>query len=208
MQECGVELAAAARLVSGWYHFESADLCLMSRYPIRSSAVMDRSNLDRIKQSEAKEIGGAGYVERFVLDGPAGPIRVGNLHLETPRKGIEGLFDMDLRRMRLNTEIREVESKLAREWVSAGSGPLLLLGDFNTPVESRIFQEHWSDLNDAFSVAGTGLGITKHNGWIGVRIDHVLSSQEWHVDRVRVGSDTYSDHRPLIVDLTLVARKP
>jgi vancomycin resistance protein VanJ len=204
-QECGELLTAAVRLSAGWHHHESKDLCLLSRYPIRSAQVMDRSVLDRVKQSEAREFGGAGYVVRFVLDGPRGPIRVGNLHLETPRKGLEGLMEGDLRRLRLNTEVREIESDLARGWVSEGTGPLIVLGDFNTPVESRIFQDHWSDLADAFSTAGTGLGMTKYNGWIRARIDHVLTSGEWHVDRAIVGPDARSDHRPLIVDLTLVA---
>ena len=205
-QECGELLTAAVKLSAGWNHFEGKDLCLLSRFPIRSAQVMDRSTLDRMKQSEAKEFGGAGYVVRFVLDGPRGPFRVANLHLETPRKGLEGLMDGDLRRLALNTEVREIESSMARGWVSQGSGPLLVLGDFNTPVESRIFQEHWGDLADAFSTAGTGLGMTKYNGWIRARIDHVLASPEWHVDRVAVGPDARSDHRPLIVDLTLVAK--
>jgi endonuclease/exonuclease/phosphatase (EEP) superfamily protein YafD len=202
-QECGDPLAAAIRLSAGWHQCVGRDLCLLSRYPIREAQVMDRSALDRVKQSEAKELGGAGYVVRFVLDGPRGAMRVANLHLETPRKGLEGLMDGDLRRLRMNTEIRDVESHLAREWVDQGTGPLLVLGDFNTPVESRIFREHWTDLTNAFSSAGTGFGMTKLNGWIHVRIDHVLASDEWHVDRVQVGPETYSDHRPLVVDLTL-----
>jgi len=78
-----------------------------------------------------------------------------------------------------------------------------VLGDFNTPVESAFFRESWGDLADAFSVAGTGFGMTKYNGWIRVRIDHVLTNDQWHVDRARVGADAFSDHRPLLVDLTL-----
>ena len=113
----------------------------------------------------------------------------------------------DLQRLRLNTEIRDIESHRARAWVDSGTGPLLVLGDFNTPVESRIFQEHWGDFDDAFSVAGTGFGYTKYNGWIRARIDHVLAGEGWRVDRARVGRDAYSDHRPLIVDLTLVGAR-
>lgn len=202
LQECRDALAVAVRLSAGWHQYVGRELCLLSRFPIREANVMDRSALDRVKQSD-EEVGGAGYVVRFVLDGPRGPIRVGNLHLETPRKGFEGLMELDLRRLRMNTEIRDVESHLAREWVQQGAGPLLVLGDFNTPVESRIFRRHWGHLTNAFSVAGTGLGMTKHNGWIRVRIDHVLASDEWHVNRVRIGGETYSDHRPLVVDLTL-----
>jgi endonuclease/exonuclease/phosphatase (EEP) superfamily protein YafD len=205
LQECGDALSAAAPHIPGWHAHVSRDLCFLSRYPIREAAVMDRSALDRIKQSEADQPGGAGYVVRFVLDGPRGPIRAANLHLETPRKGLEGLMSGDRRRMRNNTDIRGIESGLAREWVAAGTGPLLVLGDFNTPVESAFFRDRWGDLTDAFSVAGTGFGITKYNGWIGARIDHVLASDEWHVDRATVDAKRLSDHRALIVDLTLRA---
>ncbi|MFL5618704.1 MAG: endonuclease/exonuclease/phosphatase family protein, partial [Gemmatimonadaceae bacterium] len=175
IQECGEALAAVAPRLPGWHAHVSRDLCFLSRYPIRQAAVMDRSALDRIKQSEADEPGGAGYVVRFVLDGPGGPIRAANLHLETPRKGLEGLMSGDLRRMKNNTDIRGIEAKLARDWVATGSRPLLVLGDFNTPVESAFFRDQWGDLTDAFSVAGIGFGITKYNGWIGARIDHVLA---------------------------------
>ena len=48
--------------------------------------------------------------------------------------------------------------------------------------------------------------MTKYNGWIRVRIDHVSTSDEWHVDHATVGADALSDHRPLIVDLTLAPR--
>jgi len=205
LQECGESLAAAVRLVPGWHVHVSRDLCFLSRYPIREASVMDRSALDRVKQSDPDEPGGAGYVVRFVLDGPAGPMRAANLHLETPRKGLEGLMTRDLRRMRNNTEIRGIEARLAREWVTTGSGPLLVLGDFNTPVESVFFRDNWGDLADAFETAGMGFGITKHNGWIGARIDHVLASDEWNVDRAVVDTQRLSDHSALIVDLTLRA---
>ena len=59
-QECGEPLVAAVQRIAGWHRHVSRDLCLLSRYPIRAAAVMDRSALDRVKQSEEKEIGGAG----------------------------------------------------------------------------------------------------------------------------------------------------
>jgi vancomycin resistance protein VanJ len=105
--------------------------------------------------------------------------------------------------MRNNTDIRGIEAGLAREWVAPGTGPLVVLGDFNTPIESVFFRDQWGDLTDAFSVAGVGFGITKYNGWIGARIDHVLTSDDWHVDRAVVDAQQLSDHRALIVDLTL-----
>lgn len=206
-QECGEDFASILARVPAWHHYAGNSLCVLTRFPIREAAVMDRSALDEVKQAANNLVGGAGYVVRLTLDGPTGPLRVTNLHLETPRKGLEGLMAGDLRRLRSNTTIRGIESRLARRWADSGSGPSIVLGDFNTPVESRIFQRHWGDLDDAFSVAGTGLGMTKHNGWIRARIDHVLVGPEWRVDRVTMGDQMGSDHRPLIVDLTLRGRR-
>ncbi len=204
IQECGSALTDATRNLADWYHHTTNGTCLLSRYPIRSVNLMDRGALERVKQDAAAGIGGAGYVTRYTLATPSGDIAFTNLHLETPRKGLEVLGEFKIRRLQLNTELRDIESDLARRWVDRGAAPLLVAGDFNTPVESRIFQDHWTDLTDAFSRVGFGLGMTKYNGWIQVRIDHVLSGPEWRVDHAVVGGDVGSDHRPLIVDLTLM----
>jgi vancomycin resistance protein VanJ len=209
LQECGEDLTRAVRAVAGWHHHSANGLCFLSRYPIRDSSVMDRTALEAVRNGAAP-IGGSGAVVRYLIATPSGDVEVTNLHLETPRKGIEGLAAFDVDRLRENTHLREIESDLARRWVDQGivkrPVPVLVAGDFNTPVESRIFQTHWSEgLADAFSRIGRGLGMTKYNGWIRVRIDHVLAGPRWYVRRAEVGYDLGSDHRPLIVDLVLRA---
>jgi endonuclease/exonuclease/phosphatase (EEP) superfamily protein YafD len=180
---------------------------MLTRFPIVSAEAMDRTALERVKQDATAGIGGAGYVVRYRLDTPSGVVGVVNLHLETPRKGFEALMAGDVERLRLNTGLRDIESLLARRFVDAGHEPTIVAGDFNTPVESRIFQDHWGSLTDAFSRVGTGFGMTKYNGWIRVRIDHVLADDAWwRVAGARVGSDLGSDHRPLIADLVLLER--
>lgn len=206
MQECGDELTAVVHVLQGWYHHETQQLCLISRYPILAAQVMDRSGLEILRENETVGIGGSGDVVRYTLETPQGPIDFTIVHLETPRKGLEGLLNghFKLGRLEGNTELRGIESDLARKWVNQGSSPTLIAGDFNTPVESQIFQEHWGDLADAFSTAGFGLGMTKNNGWIRVRIDHVLSGPGWYPEHVEIGRDVGSDHLPVIADLTLV----
>ena len=207
-QECGEELAAETERMAGWHAHHVYQLCTLSRFPIASAEPMDRSALERVKQDAAR-VGGAGYVVRYALTTPGGTIGLANLHLETPRKGFEGLMQGDVERLRLNTTLRDIESSRARRWIDGLRVPTIVAGDFNTPVESRIFQEHWSDLVDAFSHVGVGLGITKYNGWIRIRIDHVLADRAWwRVARARTGDDFGSDHRPLIVDLVLEEHRP
>jgi endonuclease/exonuclease/phosphatase (EEP) superfamily protein YafD len=207
LQECGPELALAVRAVAGWHHHTVNGLCFLSRYPIRDSSVMDRTALETVHNSTAG-IGGSGDVVRYLIATPSGAVQVTNLHLETPRKGFDGLAVLDVDRLRENTLLRDIESDLARRWVDQGVAkrpvPMLVAGDFNTPVESRVFQAHWSEgLQDAFSQVGRGLGMTKYNGWIRARIDHVLAGPGWYMRRTEIGYDLGSDHRPLIVDLVL-----
>ncbi|MEO8337205.1 MAG: endonuclease/exonuclease/phosphatase family protein [bacterium] len=205
IQECSAELTAEVDNLRGWYHHHTGKLCFISSYPITDSTVMDRSVLARIHGESGADIGGAGYVARYTVQTPRGALNVTNLHLETPRKGLEDLLtgNFDLRKLRENTVLRSIEADLARQFVNQGALPTIVLGDFNTPVESQIFQRSWGDFTDAFSHAGFGLGMTKFNGWIRARIDHVLAGPGVYVDRVRVGGEVDSDHRPLIVDLSV-----
>ena len=207
LQECGPELAEATRQQRGWHHHDVRQICFLSRFPIVGAQVMDRSALESVNEDEVAGIGGSGDVARYTVQTPTGLASVTNLHLETPRKGLEALVagKGNLRRLRQNTELRAIESKLARQWVDSGRGPSLVAGDFNTPIESRIFQRSWGDFTDAFARAGFGLGMTKANGWISVRIDHVLTGPGWTADAVTLGRSYGSDHRALIVDLTLTA---
>ena len=52
-----------------------------------------------------------------------------------------------------------------------------------------------------------GLGMTKRNGWIRVRIDHVLTTDEWRTEGIHTGTGLYSDHLPVIADLVLATRR-
>ncbi|HET9984121.1 MAG TPA: endonuclease/exonuclease/phosphatase family protein [Longimicrobiales bacterium] len=199
-QECRQTLALAVRAMRGWYRHAAGDeLCLLSRYPIERADAMDRSALADVRA--ASTIGGAGYVVRYALRLPGGTVHLTNLHLETPRKGFEAVMRGSLRGLSGNTELRGIESRLARRWAERDGGPVLVAGDFNTPVESRIYRAAWGDLANAFSAAGRGFGYTRHNGWIHVRIDHVLAGRGWRVLRAVVGDDVGSDHRPLVVDV-------
>jgi len=200
MQECGSKFASSLAGLRGWHHHVTGNLCLLSRHPIQRASVMDRSSLKAV---------GSGHVVRYIIDTGAGRFELTNLHLETPRKGLERIDSFDIDSLRFNTRVREIESDLARRWVDAGQGesrlPIVVVGDFNTPVESRVYQEHWGDLRNAFSRTGIGLGVTRYSGWIHVRIDHILIGRGWHATSSVVGRDYGSDHRPVIADLTLLS---
>jgi vancomycin resistance protein VanJ len=76
-----------------------------------------------------------------------------------------------------------------------------VMGDFNTPPESRIFPQVWGGYTDAFSAAGWGWGYTFIGARTTVRIDHILAGRGWRVTDCRVGPNVGSPHRPVIAGL-------
>jgi endonuclease/exonuclease/phosphatase (EEP) superfamily protein YafD len=105
-------------------------------------------------------------------------------------------------------EDRRLESEDACRFARRLGAKAILAGDFNLPVDSAIYREHWSGFHDAFSDAGLGFGYTE---WprmrrciFGVRIDHVLTGDGWRCRRCWVGPDVGSDHLPLLADLSFV----
>jgi vancomycin resistance protein VanJ len=96
---------------------------------------------------------------------------------------------------------------LATPRAGRADGPVVLVGDFNTPPESAIFRRVWSGYADAFSEAGWGWGYTFRSRRTAVRIDHVLVGGGGRATHCRVGPDVGSPHRPVLADLTWPARE-
>ncbi|CAN5349415.1 hypothetical protein BH20GEM2_BH20GEM2_01060 [soil metagenome] len=198
IQECGQELAVAFAFLPGWHHGAEEGLCVLSRYRILATARFDGTGMEFARE---RRIGGSGRAIAYTLDVPGGPMRLVNLHLETPRKGLERLFHSETAPLRVNTELRRIQSRQVAAWVATLGPSLVVAGDFNLPVESPIYRQGWGDFRNAFSRMGFGFGMTRYNGWIRVRIDHVLTRGEWRAIRARVGPDVRSDHRPVIAEL-------
>ena len=197
-QECTGPLAPKVDALVGLAVHRAGGLCLISKLPIRKTAQMTRSSFDAV--------GGAGWAVRYELETPSGaPLHLMNLHLGTPRDGLweirYGDFSTGVEALRRSRELRTAESERARRWLDHVPAGRVALGDFNAPVESRIYRAFWGDLVNAHGTSGLGTGYTRFNGWIRARIDHVLTDGDWRPIRAVVGEDVGSDHRPLIVDL-------
>lgn len=199
IQECGSRLAAELSRIPGWHFDVRNGLCLVSRLAIVDVAEMERESLEFA--------GGAGMVATYQLDLDGEAIFVTNLHLETPRAGFEliraGKISEGVRKIREKSLLREIELRRAASWTAEFRGPHLVLGDFNTPVESRSYQESWAQWKNAFSVGGRGFGGTRLNGWIRVRIDHILANDAWRVLGGWLEEDVGSDHLPIAARLRL-----
>ncbi|MBC8086218.1 MAG: endonuclease/exonuclease/phosphatase family protein [Phycisphaerae bacterium] len=226
MQECSERLWRIIRRQNDWHSAQHGQTCLMSRWPLKLVETMPR---EAILSMSSGGGGGSGFVMRAYIDSPRGQLIVINLHLETARRGLEGMLSPEglipddpldvspdtvrepivsttenIARFAANVAVRDKESALASAWAREASkqGALVVGGDFNLPVESNIFRTHWGDFVDAFEAKGNGLGWTKREGrWLRIRIDHLLTTKDGPQPlNVMVGPNYGSDHRPVIAD--------
>lgn len=156
-----------------------------------------------------KELGLPGRADRVILQTPVGPISLVDLHLPTPRSGLEAVFGRQpAAAEQLNdlTARRSHASSVARKWVGTDTDGLIVCGDFNMPVESAIYQRDWSHFGNAFSATGRGWGQTKRTRWYGARIDHILFTAPWVCRAARVGPPLGSDHHPMLAKLVYLPR--
>ena len=181
-----------AKLGDGWHTADNGSV-ILSRFPISSVKKLGAERLR--KKWRAPGL-------RCDVETPSGEMTVVAVHLDTPR---EGLSDVEWRRfwraapaIDEANEDRRLESEAASELAAEGKGPTVIAGDFNMPVDSAIYRRYWSRWQNAFSTAGLGLGYTKFTKRWGIRIDHVLASEDWRVVEARVGPDLGGDHRPVI----------
>lgn len=197
-QECGAELRASlVGPLPGWNVDARSGVCFVSRFPITEVTEMEREALE--------SAGGSGVAVTYTLDVDGSSLHVTNVHLETPRAGFEliraGRLRQGIPTIKEKSILREIELRRARVWADQFTGAHIVLGDFNTPPESRTYRRSWSGWQNAFSEAGRGLGGTRQNGWIRARIDHILANDELEVRNAWLGGDLGSDHLPILARL-------
>jgi len=197
LQECRPEHQPIIFSNGEWHIRRGRRLCLGSRFPIVQVEFCNDPDFD-------PELG---LLARYELDTPAGRINVASLHLASPRYGLGEVIDQrggPAPELQANSRLRASQSAEATEWLASVQGPLLIAGDFNTPVESCIYREFWGRYTNVFSVAGFGFGSTHFTRRTAVRIDHILAGPGWQCRRCWVGPNVGSPHRPVLADLELV----
>ncbi|HVA49263.1 MAG TPA: endonuclease/exonuclease/phosphatase family protein [Pirellulales bacterium] len=196
LQECPYPAPLRAAFPHGWFTARYDELFVASRYPIVSTSIGPAATGQK-----------AAPAFRCDIETPSGIVHIYCLHLYTIRSGLNRVRDewwrgaAELKRV---SGIRNEESRLATDF-AAGSEPSFVVGDFNLTSESAVFGRDWGDWQDAFSVAGFGLGYTFAAGPIGLRIDHLLADRRHSCVRsCCVGPDFNGEHRPLVAELLLL----
>lgn len=83
-----------------------------------------------------------------------------------------------------------------------GRGDAILVGDFNTPLESALFAPYRARMTHALEAAGTGFKETWPMGLPLLSLDHVWYGPEWQaVNAQKIWRTQHSDHAALLVTL-------
>lgn len=181
-----------------WHRLHYDYYWVASRYPIKELTRCEVQSFERT----------SGLIVEIAT--PQGPVVLADLHHMTARRGLAALTKRSFLTGEAASaitdfqQLRDAEAGELRTFVeqSRQDRPLIVVGDFNTPTSSSLFQQHWGDLQSAFDLAGTGYGYTSpvktHNYWIDytpwARIDHILCSGEWTVRECQIGRGQGSDH--------------
>lgn len=178
----------------GWSRHCIGQMCLASAYKMK------------YLNSQSRQIlGGWGRLGLlYELQINERTVYVMNLHLETPRKGFSDfqLSKLNFEAIFNNTEQRYIESNIVSSWLE-NKAPLIILGDFNMPVDSSIYRENFGRYHNSFNEAGFGFGFTKHTRFLSIRIDHILTDENFTTLEAKVGNDVGSDHSPILATLIL-----
>src|SRR6266849_865921 len=181
-----------------WHTLRLARLAIASQFPISEHQLFEDAS--------------GGPFARFTLETPLGAIDLYSVHTISPR-GALSRFQMfrqwvppesDRLDASLNTQLREQQIRRLVEEAHKSKHPVLIAGDINLPVLSRLEREYLRDFRDAFDDAGSGFGYTfptiaRIGPWM--RIDRILAGPGLRFLRFFVGGGEGSDHSPVVADV-------
>ncbi len=139
-------------------------------------------------------------------DNPSHQIQVACVHFPTFRPAFERARSFDASASRVFADLQNQYRDIVQSaWdkLHASNLPTIVAGDFNVPIQSACYRDHWREFQNCLSQCGWGFCFTKYTRLHGVRIDHVLADNHWVCRSARVGPNLGGDHRPVMVELQL-----
>lgn len=137
------------------------------------------------------------------------PLRIYNLHLESFRINAEDSLFTSSNSQALQLKFDEVFKKQLTQIeqfnkVEEGNEhPSIICADLNNTQFSKTYKALAKGRNDAFSLAGKGLGETFYFSSFPLRIDFIFTDPSLKVNAFRVIKVPYSDHYPIATHLGL-----
>ena len=167
------------------------------------TAILMRGNLADVRQSDSRIF----FSHARADVAGFGPVDFVSLRLDTGHVQLN-LWNPDCWRthyrwrLRQLAQMREIAAELPAQI------PLLVAGDFNAPQQDRILSQLPADMQDAFAVAGKGIGNTILNETPVLRIDQIWASSHFRAVQAFARRTRASDHRLVVADLVPAAVPP
>ncbi len=117
----------------------------------------------------------------------------------------EGLKDSRtiIHKLKYAYHYRQSQAELVHQKILESPYPVVICGDFNDVPNSYTYFTIRGNLQDAFVQKGSGLGRTFQYLSPTLRIDYILADKKFTVSQYNRIIVPYSDHYPIIADITL-----
>lgn len=177
-----------------WQHQCDGGLCIASKYPFNKIGEFSRGMFK----------GWGNFAAYYELDIGGKTLPIMNVHLETPRSILSDLLGLtvnwdEVQKLRDN---KTLEASLISQWASTQAG-FVLAGDFNMTTNESLYKDYFSSFQNTLDTVGLGVNFTKYTSWHGVRIDHVLTSNNIMIEEASVMPSLGGDHRAIVTILAL-----
>lgn len=96
------------------------------------------------------------------------------------------------------------DMRTLQQWCRPGTGPNILVGDFNATLDQSLLRSATSGCADAAAERGRGLVATWPTDlprWLGIQIDHIFTAGGIQPDNLEVIDIPGSDHRALLTQV-------
>jgi vancomycin resistance protein VanJ len=171
------------------------EFCVLSKLPI-----LDLGHLATRNPNNPQWTRPIALRMRTVADGDT--LALLSVHLHSPRQELSRAMRGDLSQLVRAASTREEQAAVVSQRVRDRRWPMLLVGDFNIPPESQIYDRYFGSLTNAFLATGWGFGYTMRAGLLHrLRIDHALVTDDLEVVGFATEPHWPTEHVPLIVDV-------
>ncbi|PCI57698.1 MAG: hypothetical protein COB45_02600 [Gammaproteobacteria bacterium] len=168
------------------------NLCFISKYEFTNEVHLENSMFN-----------GYGYWAAFYeVTLKNTKIHFANIHLPSIRRVFNNFSNVkDIH------ENRAIAAGILKEWASSKKN-MIIAGDFNMSVIDTLYKQNFSTYINAVSSIGHGFNNTvdyKYRGFSvpGIRVDHILSSQQFSLKKAIVLETLGGDHYPVLSKLSL-----
>lgn len=163
------------------------NLCFISKYKFTNKEYLDSAMFS----------GYGKWAAFYEIELNKTKVNIANIHFPSVRKVFNNFNEVN------NVhENRIIAAGIINEWASTKSN-VIIAGDFNMSVSDSLYRRKLLSYKNAISSVGHGFNTTvdyKYRGFSvpGIRVDHILLSKEFNIEKAIVLETLGGDHYPVL----------